>query len=181
MDYKLATDNHFTDAFVYMFNNLKLNKMNYEITEEQINELAKGNAKVKKWFPEVFETKFTNGWYKHKNNEFKEWLAYTDFTTTRYGFNAGGKWMTGGLQYELDYIKAHCEPATDTEVLEALTNEFKKQNPNVKFDNYFFDKESNVLRGYNNNLKVIELFKNGIFTKFHTKEEAEKMLNAKII
>jgi len=65
MDYKLATYNHFTDAFIYMFNNLKLNKMNYEITEEQIKELAKGNAKVKNWFPEVFETKLEVGkWYK---------------------------------------------------------------------------------------------------------------------
>ena len=49
--------------YTYKFKLLKTNKMkNYEITEEQIKELAKGNAKVKKMFPEVFERLiFENG------------------------------------------------------------------------------------------------------------------------
>lgn len=39
---------------------------NYIITEEQIKELAKGNKKVKKMFPDVFETKLEIGkWYRY--------------------------------------------------------------------------------------------------------------------
>ena len=38
---------------------------NYKITEEQIKQLAKGNAKVKKMFPEVFKMELEIGkWYK---------------------------------------------------------------------------------------------------------------------
>jgi len=36
----------------------------FNITEDQIKELAKGNAKVQRWFPEAFENKLEdNTWY----------------------------------------------------------------------------------------------------------------------
>jgi len=189
MDYKLATDNHFTDAFVYMFNNLKPNKMNYEITEEQIKELAKGNAKVKNWFPGVFETKLEIGkWYKNEDydnlvfmsEKLKEQDLNSGFTTFAKGY--GFKFTDKKEWYDdLHFSDSRVfTPATDTEVLEALTNEFAKQNPNIDFDLYVFLIYENKLelRIKGNYIKV---FDNGIWTKFHTKEEAEKMLNAKII
>lgn len=154
--------------------------MKYEITEEQVMELVKGNAKVKKWFPEVFETKFNNGYYKHKGGRFEKWIVYADFENNKsYGIVTDGSWSTN---VRLNYIKEHCELATDSEVLEALTNEFKKQNPNIRFNSYFYSSDSNSLIGWNNDIdNRIKLFNNGIWTKFHTKEEAEKLLNAKIV
>ena len=41
---------------------------NYKITEDQIKQLAKGNKKVEKMFPEVFETEIElNKWYKRED------------------------------------------------------------------------------------------------------------------
>jgi len=58
--------------------------MKYEITEEQIKELAKGNAKVKTMFPEVFETKLEAGkWHYDKGND---WLFFRKDNTSAYGF-----------------------------------------------------------------------------------------------
>jgi len=161
---------------------------NYEITEEQIKELAKGNAKVKKWYPEVFETTLEVGrWYKNEDygnlvfmtDKFKEQDFNSEFTTFAKGY--GFKFSYEKEWYEdLHFSDSRkFTLATDTEVLEALKNEFKKQNPNVTIYQFFFIK--NELTGWLGDGKSTKLFKNGIWTKFHTKEEAEKMLNAKII
>jgi hypothetical protein len=158
---------------------------NYEITEEQIKEIETwGSSKVKEWFPEVFETKLEVGkWYKSIDKE-KHIFCVTELKDNRYyyyGFD-----VCGGYKKEDWYSFMDCglqkgfAPATDLEALEALKNEFEKRNPNIRFNMYGF--KNNTLKGYNSILEdETELFKDGVFTKFHTKEEAEKLLNAKII
>jgi len=154
----------------------------YEITEEQIKKLdvLLITTHLQEWYPEVFETKIKNGWYKHKNNEFKKWLVYQNFDTDEiYGFNIDGEWSNRTTK---DYIKQYCEPASESEVLEALKNEFEKQNPNIRFNCYYYCADNNSFIGWNNDIDGrIRLFIDGIFTKFYTQEEAEKLLNGKII
>lgn len=177
--------------------------MKREITEEQIKELAKGNAKVKKWFPEVFETPVTIGkWYKsdyplliyieeihhHKLvgygfNQINEFLEKTDFCTRA---NENNK---------VNYDKFNFRLATDSEVEEALINEAKKRG--FKKGVYYINANNQVSKEYaeNNYFAYSEEYKslyldgNTIFydgywatpVKTYTKEETEKLLNGKII
>lgn len=157
----------------------------YEITEEQIKEIetwgnSKDSQKVREeWFPEVFETKFTNGWYKYKNGNWKKWLVYADFENNKsYGAVTDGSWST---TVDLDYIKKHCESATDSEVLESLKNEFKKQNPNVQVERYVYNEIQNIMGVVLECGTSKQCFNNGTWNKFYTKEEAEKLLKAKIV
>ena len=156
---------------------------NYEITEEQIKQLAKGNAKVKEWFPEVFETKLEVGkWYKRiRGNTLSFICEPKENEVKSYGFNNNVFYNDTESDIHWGYMNELEEwtPATDSKVLEALKNEFKKQNPNIVF-NYFRFK-NNILSGWNLTGIPYELFKDGVFTKFHTQEEAEKLLNTKII
>jgi len=160
---------------------------NYEITEEQIKELAKGNAKVKNWFPEVFENK--TGWFKTKTEGNESYLMYFENNISKYGFNGIGRFKDNACSNISDdeYL------ATDSEVLEALTNEAKKRGlvektyilsakSGVAFKtferNYYLDKDGCF------RLDGVVIMQNGIWAtpiKTYTKEEAEKMLNAKII
>lgn len=168
------------EKYTYQIN-LKLNKMKYEITEEQIKELAKGNAKVKKWFPEVFEIDFLNKWQTPLNGYEGIALLFRtnkDVFNAGYGFDYKGDWVN--KRYSICAKPDNFRLATDSEVLEALTNEFKKQNPKVKLISAWFVKDENILTARIDN-EVMDLFNNGIWTKFHTKEEAEKLLNAKIV
>lgn len=187
------------EKYTYQIN-LKLFKMKYEITEEQIKKLAKGNAKIKKMFPDVFETKLEVGkWYKSIDKPLHIFYV-TELKDNRYyyyGFNT-----LGFFEKEDWFSFIHCglqkgfKPATDSEVLEALTNEANKRgfkrgvcfnivngerNPIHidKNERYGFDNYGNKL--LMNNWCI---FENGIWAtpiKTYTKEEAEKMLNAKII
>jgi hypothetical protein len=166
--------------------------MNYEITEEQIREIETwGNSKDaqkvrEEWFPEVFETKFKNGDWVIKLNDIENTIVcIVDYDKSQaYGFGYPQRKWT-----EVNHIagwsfKSNSDNwrlATDSEVLEALTNEFKKRNPNVNVYQFSFNSKYNMLSCRLGDGKNTELFNNGIFTKFYTKEEAEKMLNAKII
>lgn len=162
--------------------------MKYEITEEQIKELAKGNAKVKKWFPEVFELKREKGkWYKCvlERGSLFECLG----NGRARGFFQGREWTDDWAYPGSENLRL----ATDTEVLEALTNEAKKRGfkcakfiksayndkvYEVTGDRFYLDKDGDFVFG------EIIIMKNGIWAKIiktYTKEEAEKMLNAKII
>ena len=195
---------------------------NYKITEEQIKQLAKGNAKVKKMFPEVFENKLEVGklevgkWYKNEDygnlvfmtDKFKEQDFESKFTTfaKRYGFKFTDKKEWYNDLYFSDSRKFTL--ATDTEVLEALTDEAKKRGF-VKgayfksLDGYEINHSIGELDFWleENNLRITTpkeewkyyggkgcsnpaIFKDGIWAtliKTYTKEEAEKLLNAKII
>jgi len=103
--------------------------MKYEITEEQIKELAKGNAKVKKMFPEAFELKLEIGkWYKDiKNGLLLNFQGeYSrDGDSRSYGLSAKKTWSEN-LGVKNDGLGEYIL-ATDLEVLEALTNEAKKR------------------------------------------------------
>jgi len=179
---------------------------NYEITEEQIKELAKGNAKVKNWFPGVFETKLEVG-KTITYPDHKSWLLFiTEVDNEKkivkgYGFGANGIWMENAKSDSWDFKELEKTIlATDTEVLEALTNEAKKMG--LVDGAYFIEPEncnvySSEIRKCVGEVKIWNnintlcfsgsqslIFKNGIWAtpiKTYTKEEAEKMLNAKII
>lgn len=164
----------------------------FEITEEQIKELSERFGSdnqtklrseltntLKEWFPEVFETKIKNGWYKHKNGNWKKWLVYADFENNKsYGIITDGSWSTS---VSLDYIKKDCELENNSEVEKALINEFEKQNPNIRVYDWIYNSEQNILGVWLGDGRTTQIFNNGIWTKFHTKQEAEKLLNAKII
>jgi len=181
---------------------------NYEITEEQIKELAKGNAKVKNWFPEVFETKLEVGkWYKDNSNSGSKYLVYVSEAIGKmnenesilgYGFSDNAYWAVYDCNRKAGSNTIRL--ATDTEVLEALTNEAKKRG--LVEGAYFIEPEnceiySDEIRKCVGEVKIWNnintlcfsgsqslIFKNGIWAtvvKTYTKEEAEKVLNAKII
>jgi len=176
--------------------------MKYEITEEQIKEIAKGNAKVKKWFPEAFENKLELGkWYKgtylDSNNDL---LFISNLDEKRnlkgFGVSYAGNWFDcrketlhyGNIEESKDWT-----PATDSEVEEALTNEAKKRGfkEGVCFTTPFSDSGTgNTFESFldfninHNSLWVYSteklanrriIFKDGIWSeivKTYTKEEA---------
>jgi hypothetical protein len=165
---------------------------NYEITKEQIKQLAKGNAKVKEWFPEVFETKLEIGkWYHYIGCL----LVWNNGKTT-YGFN------TKEFRDNFSFSCEDAVPATDSEVLEALTNEAIKRGfkegvcindlycgGTVFISGNKYDYEEVPYTPYAGEMALRDsdgniLFINGQWAeiiKTYTKEEAEKLLNAKII
>lgn len=156
--------------------------MNYEITEEQIKENKR--LTLEQYFKEVFETKLEVGkWYKSIDKKLHIFYV-TELKDNRYyyyGFNTLGHFEDKDWFLFIDVrLQKGFKPATYSEVLEALTNEFKKQNPKVKLISAWFVKDENILTARIDN-EVMDLFNNGIWTKFHTKEEAEKLLNAKIV
>jgi len=170
---------------------------NYEITEEQIKELAKGNAKVKKWFPEVFETNTLNKRVVVEDKKFTfNALVYDNGEPFIYGFNHGNEWS---IPFNIYNVKTFCKSqirlATDSEVLEALKNEaikrgYKKGNYKCLTGlNTYTDIEDNffIQDGYLWEGKIgmaNKVFDNGTWATIiptYTKKEAEKMLNAKII
>jgi len=185
--------------YIYEFKLLKQNIMkNYEITEEQIKELAKGNAKVKNWFPEVFETKLEVGkWKKTPANGLYCPKEKTKDGFLCYGVCADSIWREINIPI---LITKDDVDASDSEVEEALTNEAKKRG--LVEGAYFIEPEncnvySSEIRRCIGEIKIWNtintlcfsgsqslIFKNGIWAtvvKTYTKEEAEKMLNAKII
>jgi len=178
--------------------------MKYEITEEQIKELAKGNAKVKKWYPEFFELQIKTGWYKHTKKLHPKWINfYKAETDENYGIGASGKWLEKEICNEhLKYLKEYCEPATDSEVLEALKNEAVKRGFKegvyihrdfgttlndcvIDKDNFpkdmdfYYDLKDDYLECYG--FVVYSKGQWATIIQTYTKEEAEKLLNGKIV
>lgn len=169
----------------------------FEITKEQVLKVAEwGNSKdkelIKKWFPDAFKTKFT-GWAKdiHKMNE--DWIAFYENDILRYGINANGDWFKSkGNSY---YGK--CESnriATEKEVKTALVNEAKKRGfvMGCTWNSSVFTAFTGYSFYYNFKYNSLTLqgdiiFENGIWQiadeiiETITKEEAEKLLNKKII
>lgn len=164
---------------------------NYTITEEQIKELAKGNAKVKKWVPEVFETKLEVGkWYKRPKYG-SSIFCVTKLTETRvfaYGLTFKNEWVS-----EKDFCdNAELDSfvlATEEEVFEALKNEAVKRGfkenvwikylGNTQNGNFYYNSEINYLY-----CGSYSCFQDGVWAEIIetlTKEEAEKKLNVKII
>jgi len=107
-------------------------KNEYSITKDQLKELAKGNAKVEKWFPEAFEAKLEVGkWYNITGRLF----CITKFKDTGAAMGYGvddGEWF-----YEKDEESSrvacnsgalkNSRPATESDVFEALKKEAVKR------------------------------------------------------
>jgi len=181
---------------------------NFEITKEQILEIEDcGNyivtERLKSMFPEAFKTKFT-GWAKDICEFNKDWIAYYENDILKYGINASGEW------FEAKSISNYneCESnrlATEQEVKTALINEAKKRgfgSIGVKFIDVFGDLQTSEINGFdfwnlNNSNVLLEnkfnisvsscggvIFNKGKWATIIetiTKEEAEKLLNKKII
>ena len=104
----------------------------YELTQEQINQLAeKKHAKelLQEFIPEAFETKLEVGkWYKLKDNP-KILALYDCFKHHRpyaYIFNEKGDYEYR-VEFSLFESPTYWELATEEEVREALINEAKKR------------------------------------------------------
>lgn len=165
--------------------------MNYEITEQQIKELAKGNKKVEKMFPQVFQPFPEVGkWYKRINEKtlfFIESISGNWFKV--YGFDCGGSWMNDENPQTI-YSKTEIL-ATDQEVQEALINEAKKRGfkKGVKFysiasnnefkmsnDDFLYQPDSKCLSAYNGCVFSKGKWAEPIKTKYLTKAQAENEL-----
>lgn len=166
----------------------------FEITEEQIKELAKGNKKVEKMFPEVFETKFElNNWYKIKNEPDNKSLVFFNKIREKklsgFGFIYNGKWDDEITTYRNFY---ELELATEEEVKSALIKEAERRGfkSGAKFKSA---SSGDIFEAGNSedlilfqNLQTLSypmgcIFKDGIWadivkTKYLTKKQAEEEL-----
>jgi len=177
----------------------------YEITEEQIKELSKtehGKRCTKKWFPEVFETKLqVDKWIKYPQH--KKWMLFITKVdndkkeVSGYGFDCNGVFMPIGDTWSFYELTGFVYCA-DSEVLEALKNEAIKRGfkegvyvdpPSKrwlrKIKLHLCEEETDYI--FNNNELLfcgVQIFYKGKWATTiptYTKEEAEKMLNAKIV
>lgn len=173
--------------------------MKYEITEEQIKELAKGNAKVQRWFPEAFESKPEVGkWYRfYMKGEFFGFFHICEIKNNEVHFDYGidikeKKWLTDNW-YSITHIWIE---ATESEVSEAVKKEAVKKYGenwiNLKLKAHADDIKGCINGGiypgefdfYENKLwsKNGVIFHNGnwaeiIKEKTLSKSEAEKLIN----
>ena len=102
----------------------------YELTQEQINQLAeKKHAKelLKEFIPEAFETKLEVGKvYKYQSlEEGKFMFKFNRFGVDNYGFNTIGEWSNNLGVWE-NKVNLY-EEATEEEWLEALKEEARKR------------------------------------------------------
>lgn len=165
----------------------------FEITKETIIKY-----KMKDEFPEVFKVKLEVGkWYKTKSNCLFNLNEITDNFYLGYGFT---KSMTYYGEFK-EYIRTELKKATQQEVFESLKNEAVRRG--FVEGNYFIEPENCV--AYSDQKILIKgnveayrednsmlcmsgsnslIYKNGtwaIIIPTKTKEEAEKLLNCKII
>lgn len=163
---------------------------NYQITRDQIRKLT--DPQVREWFPEAFKNELEIGkWYKHEDSgclAFVEKIIGRDFIG--YGFTSSGKFVESQENWTIGF--RGWEEATEEEVFEALKNEAVKRGfvegvcfksalsgNNYKFKNIFTESTDMI---WSKNGGVI--FDNGKWATIIetiTKEEAEKLLNKKII
>ena len=170
----------------------------FEITKEQVLKVAEwGNSRdkelIKSWFPDAFKTKFT-GWAKDIYEFNKEWIAYYENDILIYGINASGDWFEAKSNANYNECVSNRE-ATKQEVEIALIKEAKKKYPIgtninclVNKNNIVIVNDFSVFHYYfkENDLYFAGacIFLNGKWAEIIetiTKEEAEKLLNKKII
>ena len=170
----------------------------YELTQEQINQLAeKKDAKelLQEFLPEAFENKLEVGkWYILRNKAFNWLMCYTENRYGCYGFNSENLYSNEYVMYDYNDWKL----ATEEEVKEALINEaIKRGFKNVGelslklVSGEMFKKGSFVTA--NNNFRYIsvenmlyldgvEIFTNGKWTEIikeekPTQEEIDRVIN----
>lgn len=146
----------------------------YNITTEQIKDIAQGGgkSKIKQMFPQVFETKLEEGkWYKHSKLPIIFCLTSYEGSAYGYGLDEEGwfdhsKEDTGRCAANWAHIE-HLIPATAKEVEDALIREAKKRGfvEGAKYKNWYassgtikescykYDPDNNTLGQVNNNFK----------------------------
>lgn len=182
--------------------------MKYEITKEQIESLRcvmnissceNGISFLKEWFPDAFKTDLEAGeWYfvERPEEEFcdkQSALIFYEDKNDLYGFDHGGTWINHYGNPKND--KYTFTKATESEVFEALKKEALRR---YKVGDYIKTHQgTNVLKTldivhslkynqgiYNKQDYGLWLFMNGQWAEIIetiSKEEAEKLLNKKII
>ena len=168
----------------------------YELTQEQINQLAeKKHAKelLQEFLPEAFETKLEVGkWYRLRNKAFNWLMCYTENSFGCYGFNSKNLYSNEYVMYDYN----DWELATEEEVREALIKEAKKRGFNNIGDlkikntygcirngfvtltnNFYYDYKGNTLR-----LDGALIFNNGVWAEIviediPTQEEIDRVIN----
>src|SRR6478735_4893214 len=192
------------------------NDMKYEISKEQILEVAEwGNSidklKIRGWFPDAFKTELIVGkWYKSKIecNKFKCVFNSLDSKGDQlfdgYGFDCFGNFFNDGQDMVSKEKSKKLVPMSESEVFEALKNEAVKR---YKIGNYVkcLDINTNLLlsglgilgsnktvhydghgrcwMNVNSSRNALRLDNGKWATIIETitKQEAEKLLNKKIV
>lgn len=141
----------------------------YEITEEQIKDLAQGktNKKIKEMFPEVFEEKVEledNTWYLDASDElFFNRKLDEDKASIGYGWVDGDWFNEGSIRNQYWVENKVNRKATNEEVTEALEKEcikrFGEDWENAKIENCLCQSVPN--RG----IYSIQIRNNGIWNK----------------
>lgn len=160
----------------------------FEITKKQLTQLREYTRLIEDWFPEAFKNELEVGkWYVRKNNIEKSLV----FKVSKLGYG----WFDG-MYSEKEYWSIedvhNWTEATPQEIRTALIAEAEKRYKNacyiecfssgrqyLKGDTYQYYQDTNDL--YSNGCI---LFRNGnwaTIVETITKEEAEKLLNKKII
>ena len=172
----------------------------YSLTKDQLRQLT--DPKVKEWFPEVFYlSKDFTGWAKTNSRGNKKYLVFLKEGFLQYGFDGNGAWFDY-REYKAK-VREDLFKATNEEVFEALKIEAVRRGfvEGVRITPMFYNgkdyyPDENIISSPLNfklkgNVFVVDggingyrIFVNGkwanvISTK--TKEEAEKLLNCKII
>lgn len=113
----------------------------YQLTKEQLIEIAENGSLVKELFPDVFEVKLEAGkWYKHYLDFYKANVLF--LFNGKYETKSNGKSYPCGIGFNTDgkYCDdekgwtnlTNIEPATAQEVETALVNEAKRRYTNEK-------------------------------------------------
>lgn len=169
----------------------------YELTQEQINQLAeKKHAKelLKEFIPEAFETKLeVSKWYISEH--------YLVYYLGNYKCNcielSNGKWIENVYHPLSDHLKNY-RLATEEEVVKALINEAikrgykkgvkckfgtSKEIRTIETNKFFFDFNSNKLYlRHSSGDNADEIFRNGFWAEIviediPTQEEIDRVIN----
>jgi hypothetical protein len=169
----------------------------------QLKEVANNETidLLKQWYPEKFEVeKKVHTFYYAKGENGDEFLfAYYSVDSAQvYGFNRG-EWRGKEVKYWACHnLINDATIATEEQILKFMIPEAKKRgykNGNYKCmlsnintykvnENEFFFSNGHLWQGVRQGVKYNLIFSNGKWAEIiqtYTKEEAEKMLNAKII
>ena len=120
----------------------------YDVLEKE--EIGYLQQTMNEWFPELFEPKLEVGnWYKHNLSGA---LLFIDSIANGYSYGYGFE-STRIYNDELSYSSKYLIPAAESEVFEALKNEFHKKYKGESFNNVDGDCFNNFV--YNKGFRSI--------------------------
>jgi len=187
------------------------NDMKYEISKEQILEVAEwGNSidklKIRGWFPDAFKTELIVGkWYKSKIecNKFKCVFNSLDSKGDQlfdgYGFDCFGNFFNDGQDIVSKEKSKKLVPMSESEVFEALKNEavrrgyengnykclsIPKKTHNVEDNFHFSIIENKLFHGASPTSANNVVFENGKWAEIlntMTVKQVEEKYNIKVI